>query len=78
MYPEPAGYAEYRLATGQGTYNAAFGEFVLPYEEMRLSADPDATLLGFLQRTYEAAAECGKWDRAALEVTTQTSDKGIA
>ena len=67
-YPEPAGYKEFRMEVGQGTYNSAFGEFVLPYEEMRLSANPDATLRGFLQRTYEAAAECGKWDRAALEI----------
>jgi len=28
---------------------------------------PDATLLGFLQTTYEAAADLGRWDRAALE-----------
>ena len=37
-------------------------EFILPYE-----AAPDATLLDFLQSTYEAAATTGKWDRAALE-----------
>jgi hypothetical protein len=73
-YPEPAGYAAYSLAPGQGSYNATFGEFILPYEEMRLSADPDAALLGFLQSTYEAAAECGKWDRAALEVAQQPND----
>jgi hypothetical protein len=66
-YPEPAGYAEFLMEPGCGAYNSAFGEFVLPYEEMRQSADPDATLLGFLQSTYDAAAECGKWDRAALE-----------
>jgi hypothetical protein len=73
-YPEPAGYAQFPLKPGQGSYNSAFGEFVLPYEEMRLSADPDATLLGFLLTTYEAAAECGKWDRAALEVGSQPND----
>jgi hypothetical protein len=67
-YPEPAGYSEFQLKPGQGSYNKAFGEFVLPYEEMRQSADPDATLLGFLQSTYDAAAECGNWDRPALEV----------
>jgi hypothetical protein len=69
-YPEPAGYAEFHLQPGQGSYNSAFGEFVLPYEEMRQSADPDATLLGFLQSTYDAAAGCGKWDRAALEIAS--------
>jgi hypothetical protein len=73
-YPEPAGYAAFPLKPGQGSYNSAFGEFVLPYEEMRQSADPDATLLGFLESTYDAAADCGKWDRAALEIARQASD----
>jgi Family of unknown function (DUF5996) len=29
---------------------------------------PDAVLLAFVPSTYEAAAELGRWDRAALEV----------
>ena len=29
--------------------------------------DPEAKLLGFLQETYEAAADLGPWDRKALE-----------
>jgi len=45
------------------------GEFLLPYQTVRTSADPDATLLAFLQSTYEAAANAAKWDRAALECT---------
>jgi hypothetical protein len=64
-YPEPPGYKEYAIAPG--SYDNNFGEFVLPYEDMRRSADPDAALLSFLQSTYEAAANCAKWDRAALE-----------
>ena len=67
-YPEPAGYAQYRVAPAEALFNPAFGEFVLPYEAMRQSADPDAALLEFLQSTYEAAAECGHWDREGLEV----------
>ena len=43
------------------------GEFLLPYEAVRKANDPDAMLLDFLQSTYEAAADLGKWDRAALE-----------
>ena len=34
---------------------------------MRTAADPDATLLGFLQTTYDAAADLGGWDRPTLE-----------
>ena len=67
-YPEPPGYREYSIEPAQAGYNANLGEFTLPYEAMRQSADPDAALLDFLQSTYEAAAICGRWDRAALEV----------
>jgi hypothetical protein len=48
-------------------YNDDFRQFLLPYESVRTSPDPDATLLSFLQTTYEAAADHADWDRAALE-----------
>jgi hypothetical protein len=67
-YPEPPGYAEYRISPAAASYNKDFGEFVLPYEAVRQSDDADGTLLAFLQSTYEAAANLGHWDRAALEV----------
>ena len=69
-YPEPPGYAEYSIAPAQAYFDKNFGEFVLPYEAMRQSADPDHVLLQFLQSTYEAAANCALWDRAALEAGT--------
>jgi uncharacterized protein DUF5996 len=67
-YPEPPGFSQYRVAPAMASYHKDLGEFVLPYEAMRTSADPDQALLDFLQSTYEAAAECAHWDRAALEV----------
>lgn len=42
-------------------------EWVLPYEIVRSSPDPDRALLEFLQSTYDAAADLAKWDRASLE-----------
>ena len=66
-YPEPIGYREYGIAPKEASFQAAFGEFVLPYEAMRQSADPDRTLLVFLESTYEAAANSAAWDRGALE-----------
>ena len=44
-------------------------EFILPYDTVRTAASPDDVLLAFLQTTYEAAANLGGWDRAALERT---------
>jgi hypothetical protein len=48
----------------------------MPYEAMRLSADPDGALLDFLQNTYEAAANCAQWDRAGLEVEGNVLTEG--
>jgi hypothetical protein len=39
----------------------------LPYADVRGANEPDARLLGFLQATYDAAADLAQWDRAALE-----------
>ena len=66
-YPEPAGFRTSRVAPDGAVYNAAIGEFLLPYEAVRAAPDPDAALLAFLQSTYAAAADAGHWDRAALE-----------
>jgi len=66
-YPTPAGFKEYRVQPQGAQFNEALGEFLLPYEQVRAAKDPVAELLSFLQSTYEAAAVCGKWDRAALE-----------
>jgi Family of unknown function (DUF5996) len=66
-YPEPAGYGDTRLATAEASYNQDLGQFILQYEAVRQARDPDALLLGFLQETYEAAANLAQWDRNALE-----------
>jgi len=66
-YPEPPGYRDVTVMPDQAFFSDALGEFVLPYEVVRASADPDAVLLDFLQSTYEAAADCAAWDRHALE-----------
>jgi len=71
-YPEPPGYRETAVMPGEASFSEALGEFVLAYETVRAAADPDAVLLGFLQSTYEAAADCANWDRRALERRTAT------
>ena len=64
-YPEPDGYRGKSVAHGR--FDEAYGEFVLPYAEVRASDDPERMLSEFLQSTYEAAADLAKWDRATLE-----------
>lgn len=66
-YPEPPGFAAVKVAPKGATWRRDLGEFVLPYEIVRVAPDPDQLLLEFLQSTYEAAAETAGWDRSALE-----------
>jgi Family of unknown function (DUF5996) len=66
-YPEPAGFRATKVRPEAAFFSEALGEFVLPYDAVRLAAQPDQALLEFLQSTYEAAANAAKWDRAALE-----------
>jgi hypothetical protein len=65
-YPEPAGFRD-RPAPRSASFDATLGEFILRYDTVAQSRDPDALLLDFLSTTYTAAAETGGWDRAALE-----------
>ena len=66
-YPAPPGFGAAPVCPPGARFDPALGEFLLPYEAVRTAEDPDAALLGFLQSTYEAAADLGGWDRAALE-----------
>jgi len=66
-YPEPAGYADHVVRPPGAYYHREMREFILPYEVVRKASAPDELLLGFAQSTYDAAAEHGRWDRAALD-----------
>ena len=66
-YPSPEGYADAMVRPPEAAWNHALGEFLLPYEAVRIAADPDAALLAFCQSTYDAAADLAAWDRTALE-----------
>ena len=66
-YPEPPGFRDAPLRPRGAFYHPDLREFLLPYDEVRSADSPDDALLQFLQSTYEAAADRGKWDRQALE-----------
>jgi hypothetical protein len=65
-YPEPPGFRDAQVPEG-AAFNAALGEFVLPYAAVRAAPDPDKLLLDFLSATYAAAADLGGWDRVSLD-----------
>jgi hypothetical protein len=66
-YPEPSGFRTARVRPEAAFFSESLGEFILPYDAVRLSSKPEQTLLDFLQSTYEAAADAARWDREALE-----------
>jgi hypothetical protein len=66
-YPTPDGFASAPVRPAQAYFNKELGEFILPYDAVRTAPDPRQSLMDFLQSTYAAAAETGKWDRVALE-----------
>ena len=65
IYPEPNGYRDSKVAHGR--FDTTFGEFILPYADVRSADDPERMLGEFLQSAYEAGAKLAQWDRAALE-----------
>jgi hypothetical protein len=65
--PQPEGFKTAGVELAAAFYSDAFSEFVLPYDDVRAAADPEDSLLRFCQSTYVAAADAGRWDRAALE-----------
>ena len=66
-YPKPDGFEAARPSPAAAYFDEKLGEFLLPYDAIRRSPDPEATLMDFLESTYQIAADRGDWDRAALE-----------
>ncbi len=65
--PEPPGFAQHPVSPTQAQYHPQLKEFLLMYDDVRQSPLPAAMLLQFLQSTYDAGANLGKWDRKELE-----------
>jgi hypothetical protein len=64
-YPEPDGFRS--AGVHPGRFDETFGEFMLPYSDVRASGDPDRMLMEFFQSAYDSAADLARWDRQALE-----------
>ncbi len=63
-YPTPAGIADAVIGPGPAAWDDGAGEFLLPYDDVQVAADPRAALLEFLETTYAACAERMGWDPA--------------
>lgn len=75
-YPKPDGFEKARVRPDVASWSDGLGEFVLPYAAVREADDPEATLMAFLQSTYDAAADAAGWDRDALECNLPEDARG--
>lgn len=66
-YPAPEGFGDSLVLPDEAYFDPTLGEFILPYDTVRASSDPDEMVLEFLRTTYDAAANLAHWDRDALE-----------
>jgi hypothetical protein len=65
--PEPAGFAAAHVVPAKAFYHPQMHEYLLMYDDVRSASSPKATLLEFLQSTYDAGASLGNWNREELE-----------
>jgi Family of unknown function (DUF5996) len=65
-YPKPAGIEKASVRPNKAGWNEALGEFLLDYDDVRAAQDPRATILDFLNSTYEVGARLSGWDTQLL------------
>lgn len=66
-YPEPPKFNKARVEPKEAFYHEGLHEFILPYESVRNSSNPERAVMSFLESTYRAASDLGRWDRSSLE-----------
>jgi hypothetical protein len=66
LYPAPEGI-EIPASQGRNYYNMSMREFILDYQEVIDSDDPEGLILGFLDETYSRSAMAAGWDVESLK-----------
>jgi hypothetical protein len=61
-YPQPAGIEGAPISPASARWDSAMGEFILDYDDLRQSNDPDGDLLAFFRTAYNAGAQRAGWD----------------
>ncbi|GGH17575.1 DUF5996 family protein [Silvibacterium dinghuense] len=65
-YPQPQGIESMKVAPDVACWNAGMGEFLLDYDDLRQSSNPDRDLFAFLESTYQAGAASAGWNPGLL------------
>lgn len=60
-YPQPKGIEGAKISPDAAGWSDKMGEFLMDYDALRKSGDPDAALMSFLETTYQAGAKAAGW-----------------
>jgi hypothetical protein len=63
-HPAPEGFASAALAPAAARWEAALGEYILDWDDIRSSADPQALALEFARSAFRHACRVCDWDPA--------------
>jgi hypothetical protein len=74
-YPSPAEFGKQPVKPQEAFFSGDMGEFILLYEVVQQSQNPENTLIEFLQSTYEAASTTAGWDKKTLECDFSAFEK---
>ena len=61
-YPQPKEIERTKISPASARWDTTMGEFLLDYDDLHQSKNPDADLLSFFESTYQAGAERAGWD----------------
>jgi hypothetical protein len=59
--PEPEGLSKEALRPKEARWRGAYGQALLPYEDVRRATDPGATLHSFFESVFDAARKRARW-----------------
>jgi len=65
-YPQPQGIEGSKVRPASSRWEPGMGLFLLDYDDLRKSKDPDGDLLSFFESTYSAGAERAGWDMGVV------------
>jgi hypothetical protein len=63
-HPAPEGFASATLSPSSARWDETLGEYILGWEDVRLSSDPHASALRFAHSAFDHACTVCKWDPA--------------
>jgi len=68
MVPPPGGFPTQTISPPSAYWDSKLGEFLLKYDDVRRSDDPEAMILAFCESVYNACARLAGWDMTAFSL----------